>query len=636
MPKTTKTTKTTPANRTIETPNLYRSAEIVSVNREDSESGEIKRTFELSFASEAAEVERYFGFEILGHDPGEVRMDFLAGGSAPLLMDHDRLDQVGVIESASIGDGRGRAVVRFGKSVRASEIATDVEDGIRSNVSVGYRVHEMTLTEQRDGDSVYRVTDWEPFEISVVSVPADSSVGVARDGEAKTITKIKQKESGTMPDNIEKTEEVRSAPAAPVAAKPVDLDAIRREARADETKRVTEVMALGEAHRMTDAATKFVNDGKSVSEFREFVLDNLDKPEGSVFTAAADPSIGLTDKEARSFSFLKAMRAQAYPSDRGAQEAAAFEREASAAAAKIMGRDPQGIFVPVDVVRVAPEGARDLTVGAPTGGGNLVATELQPGSFIELLRNKMALAGLGATVLSGLNGDIAIPRQTGGATGYWIAENAAPSESQQTVGQVTLTPKTVAAYTDYSRKLMMQSSIDVENFVRADLATVLALTLDYAGLYGSGSSGQPTGVLNTAGIGNPTDFAGAIPTYAEVVAMETEVATANADIGSTAYICEAGLRGGLKTTEKASGTAQFVWEQGNTLNGYPAVVSNQVVSGDLFFGVWSQLIMGMWGGLDLTADPYTNSTTGAVRIVAMQSCDIAVRHAAAFAHNNDG
>ena len=632
MAKTTKTTKTkTP--QTIETPALYRVGQIVeAVRADEAGDGEPVRTFELSFSSEAAEVERYFGFEILGHGPGEVRMGTLASGHAPLLMDHDRYDQVGVIEQASVGEGRGRAVVRFGKGARASEIATDVADGIRTNVSVGYRVHEMTLTEQRDDESVYRVTDWEPFEISIVSVPADSSVGVARDSGQTFTTRIKQE--STMDENEIEVTETRAAPK--VEAKPVDVEAIKREARASETKRVTEIRAIGEDHGMTEAAKKFVDEGNSVSAFREYVLDNLDKAASGSFEKAADPVIGMSDKEARAFSFVKALRAQAYPQDRGAQEAAGFEREASAAAAKVLGRDPQGLFVPLDVVRVAPEQKRDLTVGSATAGGNLVATNLQAGSFIELLRNRMALAGMGATVLSGLSGDIAIPRQTGGATGYWVAENASPTESQQTVGQVTLTPKTVAAYTDYSRKLLMQSSIDVENFVRGDLAMTLALSLDLAGLYGSGASGQPTGIANTSGIGNPTDFAAAVPTFEEVVAMETEVASANADIGSMAYLMEASLRGGLKTTEKASGTAQFVWESGNTVNGYPAYVSNQVTSGDLFFGVWSQMILGLWGGLDLTADPYTNSTTGAVRIVAMQSADVAVRHAAAFAHNNDG
>jgi HK97 family phage major capsid protein len=339
------------------------------------------------------------------------------------------------------------------------------------------------------------------------------------------------------------------------------------------------------------------------------------------------------------------MNALANPQDRRAQESAAFEIECSNAAQQQRSDgEMRGYTVPVDVLRPSREGSqRDLVVGTSTAGGHTVATDLLAESFIDLLRNNMALQGLGARMLTDLNGNIAIPRQTGGATAYWVAESGAPTESQQAFDQVAMTPKTVGAYTDISRKLLLQSSIDVEAFVRQDLAVTLALAIDLAGINGSGSSNQPRGVLNTSGIGSVvggTD--GAAPDYADIVGLETAVAVDNAAIGSLGYLTNAAVRGKLKLTEKFSGTnGNPVWEDGNNLNGYSAAVSNQVPSNltkgsasgicsAIMFGNWADLLIGMWGGLDLMVDPFTSSTSGTVRIVALQDVDVAVRHAESF------
>ena len=172
--------------------------------------------------------------------------------------------------------------------------------------------------------------------------------------------------------------------------------------------------------------------------------------------------------------------------------------------------------------------------------------------------------------------------------------------------------------------------------IRDDLATAIALAIDLAGLEGSGSSGQPTGILNTSGINSVANFAAANPTFAEVVTLETALAEDNALMGNLAYILPAAMYGALKTTEKASGTAQFVVEPGGTINGHRAIVSNQGTAGNLYFGNFSDLLVGFFGGLDLVVDPYTASTTGTVRVVALQSMDVAVRHAVSFAKGNDG
>lgn len=585
------------------------------------------RTVELAFSSEEP-YDRWWGTEILDHSTGAVKLDRLKSGG-PLLMDHDTRDQVGVIESVRIDADRvGRAVVRFGKGARAEEVWQDVQDGIRRNVSVGYTIHKAVLVESgKDGPDVYRVTDWEPLEISIVSVPADASVGIGRsaaDGQDNPIETIAQ-EQKTMTQEAPKP-----------AAEPVDRAAIERSAteraNQDATKRAADIIAIGEMFAKQGGerkAAEALRAGKSVEQFRADMLQHM----ATQPVPTAD--VGLTDKEARSFSFLRAVNALANPGDRKAQEAAAFEREVSDAVASKQGRSAQGFFVPSEVQR------RDLNVTTATAGGNTVATNLLAASFIDLLRNKMAVTGLGAQFLTGLVGNIAIPRQTGGATAYWVAESNAPTESQAAFDQVAMSPKTVGAYSDISRKLLLQSSIDVEGFVRNDLATVLALAIDSAAINGTAADNQPRGLLLTSGIGDVAGgAAGAAPTWANMVELESDVAIANADVGTMGYLTNAKVRGKLKTTSKVSGQNGFVWEDG-MVNGYTAAVSNQVpsnlvkggsgaVCSAIIFGNWSDLIIGQWGTLDLMVDPYSGSTSGTVRVVALQDVDIAVRHAVSF------
>jgi HK97 family phage major capsid protein/HK97 family phage prohead protease len=564
------------------------------------------RTYEFPFSSEFP-VARYFGNEILSHDEEAANLSRLNDG-APLLFNHNPDKVIGVVERAYI-DGkrrRGYARVRFSRNAFAQEILSDVKDGVLRNVSFGYSIDKME--ERGSGD--YVATAWSPYEISVVSVPADPGVGIGRSFEADTPAAS----AAPSPDPIPLME----------TATP-DLAVVQAEAAQAERSRISDITALCDKHGMADLGRQLVESGRSIDEARAAVLDKLNIHQETVTMQAAD--LGLSEKESRSFSFLRAINFLANPTDRSAREAAAFEIEASEAAAAKLGRQSRGITIPQDVLR------RDLNVGAATAGGNLVATELDAGSFIDLLRNASALDQAGATVLTGLTGNVAIPRQSGAATAYWVAESGSPTESQQTVDQVSLTPKTVAAYTDYSRRLMLQSSIDVENMVRNDLARVLALKIDAAGLYGTGSNSEPLGLKLTTGIGTE-NFAAAIPTFAEVVALESDVATANALLGSPVYLMNAAMRGGLKTKAKDAGSGLFVME-GNEVNGYRGVLSNQVESGDLWFGNFADLIIGYFSGLDLMVDPYTHSTSGTVRVVAMQDVDIAVRHPESFSRGND-
>ena len=566
------------------------------------------RRVRIAISSEEP-VSRSFGMEVLEHSEEAINLSFLASGRAPLLLDHDPEKQIGVIESVDLDSSarRLRATVRFGKGALAKEAFDDVMDGIRANISVGYAINKL---ERKDKDT-YVAKSWMPMEASLVSIPADVTVGVGRSSEPspKPVIKTDFKEN-------------------PMSDQNFDIAAVEAEARKAAQRNAAQIVELGAKHGRSDLAQKAIAEGRSIEEFRGELLDVI----GST-RALEEKEIGMSQKEVKRFSLLRAIHALANPTDRRAQEAAAFEFECSQAAAKAYGRTAQGILLPAEVLR---NWKRDLNSSDEAA---LFTDDFRGGDFIDALRNASSVMQAGATMLSGLSGDVKIPKKTGVASTGWISsEGGAASESEMTVGSVSMTPKTLGAFTDITRQLMIQSSLDVEALVRDDLAQSIALAIDLGALAGSGSSGQPTGIKNTGGI-NVVDFGTApdlIPTYAQVVELETKVREDNALGNGGAYIANATMYGALKSVEKAANTAQFVVEPGGTMNGYRTVVSNQVASGDLYFGDFrNNLLIGMFGGLDIVVDPYTASTSGTVRVVALQSCDVAVRHATAFCIGND-
>ena len=550
-------------------------------------------------------VERSFGMEVLGHSAEDINMEFMESGRAPLLLDHDMTKQIGVIEEFKLDQTANRtiAVVRFGRSALAEEVFRDVLDGIRMNISVGYRVDK--LTRMKDKDEDYYRASWTPLEVSSVSVPADQSrlVGVGRSKNIAEKAKVQIMENEKQEINLD---EVRSESA--------------EAAKKEFARNSKEILDLAVKHNKRDLAHQAISEGKSVEEFRGLLLDNISND-----TPLETPKdIGLSEKETKRFSILRAINAMANPTDRKAQEAAKFEFEASEAAQRSYGTTAQGLMLPSEVLRNWNQ--RDLSAGSD---GDLIGQDYRAGDFIDVLRNNSAVMPL-ATMLNGLSGDVKIPRKTAAASAAFISsEGGAAGESELTVGNVSMSPKSLGAFTDITRQLMIQSSIDVENLVRNDLAASMAIAIDDAALEGSGSSGNPTGITNTSGINSVSLSSAAAPTFAEMVSMETAVRVDNALLGDLAYIVHPTNYGTLKTTEKASNTAQFV-AVNDEINGYRAVVSPQLTANNYVFGNFSDLLIGMFGGLDIVVDPYTSSSSGTVRIVALQSVDVAVRHAVSF------
>ena len=608
---------------------------------------EDKRTVELSFSSEV-EVQRWFGFEVLDHSAGAMRMDRIIGGS--LLLNHDWDDQVGVVESVRIdADRKGRALVRFGRSAHAEEIFQDVKDGIRKHVSVGYRVLGAKLKETRDDNDVYLITDWEPYEISLVSVPADITVGVGR----SAIVNNENKPSSSQNNKIDNTQiphqqrkhimnweyftddkgnQVRQQ----VDAEGKRFGAIEMVRAADDTaqhgaqaerKRVSDLMALGERFGAGDLVRKYIDENKTAAELQTEILERMHgKQSKPLNEQTRNSNLGLTGAEINQFSLMRAIRALLPNATQADKEAAAFEMECSREAEKAYGRTAQGILVPSDVLNRAFEKG-----GTTTSGAGLVAEDHRADMFVDMLRNRTSIMGLGY-VMGGLVGDVDIPKQTAGSTAYWLGEDEEVTGSNPTTTQLKASPKTVGGRVEITRKLLQQSSPAAEDLVWNDLNRSIALKIDHAAYYGSGSANQPLGLKNISGI-NAVDFAATNPTFAELVKMESEISSDNADTNSMAYVFNALMRGHAKTTARfGAGTESTIWEPGNTVNGYRTEITNQIADGDVFFGNFADLIIALWGGLDITIDPYSSSAKGGVRIVGFQDVDFILRNTASICY----
>lgn len=617
-----------------------------------------KRTVCVALSSENP-IERWWGTEILSHEKKAIRTERLKNG-LPWLRHHSTRDHCGKLISWTLDSDRVlRGTVRITRNEIGDELLRDIEDEIVTDVSVGYFVHGMVLQESKDGQDIYLIDDWEPIEGSFVPIPADTSVGVGRaqEGVGDPDDQLESERTGaeTMPPKKTTTEPppadpparaadptpapaAPAAPAAPPAAEPQRtasaeaIDEEKRKAREAETGRVRDIYELGRVHSASDLAEEAIKEGRSVDEFRKEVLEKL----GKRTPTAKPPSLGMDPTEQRNFSFLKLFRALSMPNDRRAQDAAGLEFEACSAFAEVTGRQPDGQLVPDEVMETGyrsthryQKAKRDMEVGTGSKGGYTVDTELMAGSMIEKLENAMVTVRWGARIMRGLVGDVSIPRQSGGATLYWLAEDGTVTESEAAFEQLNFSPRTAGVSIDIRRRLLLQSSVDMEAFLRDEIVLRQALGYDLATLNGSGVSNQPLGILNTTGIGSNSFAGSGDPTWAEAVTLESDVDTANALIGNMAYLCPAGVVGNMKVKAKDAGSGQFVM-QDNEVNGYPVLRTGQMPANTLLFGNGADLMQMYWSGVDFVVDPYTNHKSQVLTITGFQDTDFGPRHPESF------
>jgi len=587
----------------------FRAVEVEATDEDD-------RRVRMSLSSEEP-VERNFGMEVLEHTEEAIDMSRIASGNAPLLKDHDMTKQIGIVEEAYLdrADRKLRAVVRFGKNPLAREVYEDVKDGVVRNVSIGYVIKNM---EQRGNDGTVVVNQWIPYEASIVAVPADNvGAGIGRNANFVEPTEVKE--------DIKMTE--------------VNTDEIRLEAaeaaKREFTKNAQEITALAVKHNKRDLADEAIAKGMSINEFRGVLLDAL--PEGKPLEQAAG-AVELNEKETRDYSFMKAVRGLVNGSGLNG-----LEREVSDEIAKRQGREARGFYAPDSFWT----GKRDLTVGTDSAGGFLKPTDHLGDQFIDALRNRLVLNQLGTRFMSGLRGDVAIPKLSGGVAAGFVAENGATAEVNATFAQVTMSPKSLGAFTDVSRLLMIQSDPSVEQIVRDDLLNAIAQKIEDVAIEGAGSN-EPTGILETTGIGSVAiGTNGGNATWGKVVDLIKEVEQDNAAIGEVNFLTNSKVKSHLAQTAKVASTdsVMILNDPWTSLYGYNMAVTNQVPSdltkgtgtalSALIAGDFSQLMIGLFSTSDVLVDPYTGGSSGAVRIRVMQEIDVAVRHAQSFAAITD-
>jgi len=605
-----------------------------------------ERTIELVASTEETIVDRWWGREQLVHEPGAIVMDRAqseAGIAA--LWGHDvySLDSLlGRVESFEL-DAKAkvtRAKVRLATTEDAEKALTLIRDGALRDVSIGYRVLEITVVNAGKPDEIYRISSWEPVEVSFVSVPADPKAGIGRAMGSEY--PVRFMDVIQPPAARPATQEVRMDPengAAPQAPQPTETPAPQAPAPQVRALITPEVRAF-----LADAEKVFGTQGRAAAEEILGQVQDLGRAGAELLKRFASkplpppaPSLqdlGASERELQGYSYARALAAVLDQAE-GRQAKRGFEHEVSDTLIRSMPVNFQsrgGIILPLQV--------RTLVTGTATAGKELVFAE--KGELIDLLRNMAVSIRMGARFLSGLSAPITFPKITGGATASWVAENSGTdvADSELTTGTVTLSPKTLQASTPISRQLLYTSSEDAEAMIRKDLAQAHALTWDKAVLHGTGTN-LPTGIYAASGV-NAVAMGGA-PTFGKLVDMVTEIAKDNALLGTLGYVTTPGMAGKLMQTLVASAAgSDMIWKgkiEDGLVNGYKAMASNQVAANlgtgtnehGLVCADWAQVIIGQFGpGFELILDPYAKKKQGLVEFTSFEMVDMVLRYAEAF------
>jgi HK97 family phage major capsid protein/HK97 family phage prohead protease len=574
-------------------------------------------------ASSGEPYERWFGTEVLSHERKAIRWDRFDRQAVPLLFNHNWDDPIGMVTGARVEGGRLMVDANLFATERARDIETMVDGGLR-NVSIGYQVHEFVEDAKK---GIFTATDWEPLEISIVTVPADPTVGVGREAEkeARPVRVVREVQPAAAAASTGAT--MATAENAPAGAS-ADIQVIENglspvqmeKQRAGAIRKFCSANELDERY-----GEHWIRNGTAWDQIADEIIEIRKQRADSKPQSAAH--LGMTQSEAGQFSIARAISACATKN----WSKAGLEAEASKAVAQRLGKmaGEHTFFVPLDVQMLQ----RDLAAGTGSVGGLLVGTTVM--SFIELLRNRSVVTRLGATMMSGLSSNVAIPRQITAATGHWMAnEQGTATESQPTINQLTLSPKTVGGYTEISRQLLLQTGGQAESIVNADLAAVIGLAVDAAALSGPGTAGQPTGITATAGLGTANPTTGTNVGYADMIRFQTAVANANAMFPGFGYVTTPAVAGILMGKPRFTNSDTPIWG-GMLLDGQVvgarAMASLQIGSGSMLAGDFSNVIIAEWGALEIEVNPYAQFQSGIIGVRALYTCDVGVRYGASFA-----
>lgn len=651
------------------------------------------RSVEAAIASEAPVVvwdpERWEVVrEILFMDGMQAPED----GQAPLIDTHNRstiFKQLGSVRDFKKVGTQQVGRMYFDSTEEGQKAETKVREGHLKTVSAGYyRIESYWVPAGetrnfggKDFVGPIRVTlRWSLAEVSLTIIPADRSATTrsllmnseiraelvkrglkenASEQEAVTFLQQELTKQSTIQRGAHMEKPGTTQTGEPM---PVDVKAVERKARETERLRIEEFTAIetrfaAQVPNFKDLKSKALTEEWPAERFAHEVLKSIPGSR-SVEVPVDDGSgeagkVGLTKKEKAQYSIVRAIKQIGL---HGSLDG--LEKEISDEVAKRTGQKPDGFFIAPDIMAergpgtLPPEvrqeieamliragiSTRALNVTEASKGGYLVGTEVMTASMIELLRNRPLVAQMGARRLAGLVGNVAIPKQSGGATAYWLPESGEVTGSDQSFGQLILTPHRLSADTVYQKELVNQTSLDVESFVREDLMNVLIIEKDRAAINGLGAAGEPLGIMNLTGL-NTVTF-GAAPTWAKYVDFWKEVATDNAALGQLGYLTTPAAAAKAMITPKFTNTGIPIWEAGKvmgsgSIGGYRAEATNQVPSDKVIFANWADLILADWSIVDVVVDPYSLKKKGQVEITVHVWTDLGARHAVSFCVSTD-
>jgi len=665
-------------------PLQFREARIAATPKEGERlSGPDPGRFEFVVSSEEP-VRRWFGDEILLHSKENVRTGRLDAGMVPGLFNHDMDKQLGIVDKYELKDGKLRVSGPFGPSPFAQEKRADYDAGILKAASVGYRVYKMvrTVTEDGEGDEDpenpprCEVRDWEPYDASLVTVPADyAGSGVGRSDKAdkeypvelETVTATRSADSAAAP-----TAEVISEPPSTQEKRNMADTANTPSPAELELKRVQDILAVAGdedfgKHVSQDEVRKAITDKTTADAFKDTVIRKIiDANDAAKVGTMGDRTFESAGRDGRRYSFTNVLRSiinRAQPGSFRSVPDTTFEREMSDELGKRLNINTTGFLVPLDALTRAL--GTQAIAGASgqlaiTSEAAAVASITRP-EVIELLRNRPRVQALGARVLGGLQGIVRLPRQSAAGTWQWLGEGANTTPSDLSMDFVSVQPRRGSTQSAVDIELLASTSPDVEGLMRADFNRIRGLGIDLASLVGPVGGPGPVGLMNATGLalippsGTTMASGGKALSYQDYIAFETATSAANADAATSGWMLTPETRGLAKGTQKFPGAnAEPIWKEGpkdpsgleDGPLGYRAGVTNQLpkngtasgVTGAVLhtgiFGDWSQLILADWGVVEVVYDPYTQAGAGAIVLTMRSLHDTAVRHIAAFAASN--
>ena len=620
------------------------------VERGDSQD---ENRFSFALSSETP-VDQWFGREVLKHSDSAIRQGRLKDG-IPLLFNHDPDQHLGVVDKYAIKDKKLRVEGRWSSSDFAQQKKRDYDDGILKDASAGYNIHKIVRDQAGENpsqDDTLNVTDWEPMEASLVTIPADPTVGAGRAAVAKIDFPVEVE--------VHRRSEPTAAPAAKPSIEVRDMaEETQLQQKLDEGKleiaRRDRIVALASdkdfsKHVSMEDVKRALDSGESAEKFTESLTRKIVAASDATQVGTAGGNV-IEDagKEGKRYSVARAYRHAINLRAPGTfrAEDATLEKEVSDEIGKRIGQRTATLFV--------PSGVRTVTAGA-TGTGLTPQTStvgtVTESSVIEMYRNKPSVLALGATRLGGLSGLIRLPRQTGAGSAQWLGETVAVTPSDISTDFVALSPKRLSMQNIYTVELLAESTVDIEGLLANDRSKVMMLAIDAAALLPQVGS-SPNGLLGQTGLATIATSGAALatgdaPSYQDILKFESTVAAANADTASMGWLATPETRGLLKGTPMfPNGYAMPIWPNIVTRGtdgtesgplGYTAAISNQIPKNfganhnlhALIFGDFSNILVADWGASELIVDPYTQAASGAYVVTERVLMDVEVRHIAPF------